>query len=48
MPEALVALENVGAAAASWHRCLEVREAMGMLAVENLIAFAEGREPPNC
>jgi gluconate 2-dehydrogenase len=27
--------------------CLEVREAMGMMAVANLIAFAEGRPLPN-
>jgi lactate dehydrogenase-like 2-hydroxyacid dehydrogenase len=26
---------------------LEVREAMGMMAVDNLIAWASGKEPPN-
>ncbi len=29
------------AAAASGHACLRVREAMGMLAVQNVVAFAE-------
>ena len=47
VPEALAQLENVTLLPHLGTACLEVREAMGMLAVENLIAFAEGRQPPN-
>jgi lactate dehydrogenase-like 2-hydroxyacid dehydrogenase len=39
--ENAVLLPHLGTAA------LEVREAMGLMAVDNLIAFAEGRDPPN-
>ena len=39
--ENTVLLPHIGTAAP------EVREAMGMMAVENLQALAEGREPPN-
>jgi lactate dehydrogenase-like 2-hydroxyacid dehydrogenase len=47
VPEALMALENVVLLPHLGTACLEVREAMGMMAVDNLIAFAEGRTPPN-
>ena len=47
VPEALAQLENVTLLPHLGTACLEVREAMGLLAVENLIAFAEGRDPPN-
>ncbi|MEZ5796114.1 MAG: D-glycerate dehydrogenase [Paracoccaceae bacterium] len=47
VPEALAALDNVTLLPHLGTACLEVREAMGLLAVENLIAFAEGRPPPN-
>lgn len=47
VPAALRALENVTLLPHLGTACLEVREAMGMLAVENLIAFADGRTPPN-
>lgn len=47
VPEALAQLENVTLLPHLGTACLEVREAMGMLAVQNLIAFAEGRDPPN-
>ena len=47
VPEALAQLENVTLLPHLGTACLEVREAMGMLAVQNLIAFAEGRQPPN-
>jgi lactate dehydrogenase-like 2-hydroxyacid dehydrogenase len=39
--ENVTLLPHLGTAA------LEVREAMGMLAVENLVAVLEGRAPPN-
>lgn len=47
VPEALAQLENVTLLPHLGTACLEVREAMGMLAVQNLIAFAEGKTPPN-
>lgn len=47
VPEALAALENVTLLPHLGTACLEVREAMGMMAVDNLIAFAEGKAPPN-
>ncbi|MDQ2066801.1 D-glycerate dehydrogenase [Xinfangfangia sp. CPCC 101601] len=47
VPEALRTLENVTLLPHLGTACLEVREAMGMMAVENLIAFAEGRALPN-
>ena len=47
VPAALRAMENVTLLPHLGTACLEVREAMGMMAVENLIAFAEGRPLPN-
>jgi lactate dehydrogenase-like 2-hydroxyacid dehydrogenase len=47
VPAALQALENVVLLPHLGTAALEVREAMGLLAVDNLIAFAEGRDPPN-
>ena len=47
VPAALRAMENVTLLPHLGTACLEVREAMGMMAVDNLIAFAEGRDPPN-
>jgi lactate dehydrogenase-like 2-hydroxyacid dehydrogenase len=47
VPAALMAMQNVTLLPHLGTACLEVREAMGMMAVENLIAFAEGRTPPN-
>lgn len=47
VPAALRAMENVTLLPHLGTACLEVREAMGMMAVANLVAFAEGREPPN-
>ena len=47
VPEALAEMENVTLLPHLGTACLEVREAMGMLAVANLIAFAERRTPPN-
>jgi gluconate 2-dehydrogenase len=47
VPAALVAMENVTLLPHLGTAALEVREAMGMLAVENLIAVLEGRDPPN-
>jgi gluconate 2-dehydrogenase len=47
VPEALAALENVTLLPHLGTACLEVREAMGLMAVDNLIAFAEGKAPPN-
>ena len=44
---ALLALENVTLLPHLGTAALEVRSAMGMMAVENLIAFAEGRALPN-
>ncbi len=47
VPEALLRLENVTLLPHLGTACLEVREAMGLMAVDNLIAFAEGRALPN-
>lgn len=47
VPAALVAMENVTLLPHLGTAALEVRANMGMMAVDNLIAFAEGREPPN-
>lgn len=47
VPEALTALENVTLLPHLGTAALEVREAMGMMAVDNLIAFFEGNRPPN-
>ena len=47
VPKALIAMENVTLLPHLGTAALEVREAMGMLAVENLIAALDGREPPN-
>jgi lactate dehydrogenase-like 2-hydroxyacid dehydrogenase len=47
VPVALMALENVTLLPHLGTACLEVREAMGMMAVANLIAWSEGRVPPN-
>lgn len=48
VPKRLRALENVVLLPHLGTAALEVREAMGVLAVENLVAFADGRTPPNC
>jgi lactate dehydrogenase-like 2-hydroxyacid dehydrogenase len=47
VPAALIARENVTLLPHLGTAALEVREAMGMLAVENLVAVLEGRAPPN-
>lgn len=47
VPEALRAMENVTLLPHLGTAALEVRTAMGMMALENLAAFFEGREPPN-
>jgi lactate dehydrogenase-like 2-hydroxyacid dehydrogenase len=47
VPAALIAMENVTLLPHLGTACLEVRENMGMMAVANLVAFAEGRAPPN-
>ena len=47
VPAALMAMENVTLLPHLGTACLEVREAMGMMAVANLIAWAEGKTPPN-
>ncbi|MDZ4095411.1 MAG: D-glycerate dehydrogenase [Paracoccaceae bacterium] len=47
VPEALRALENVTLLPHLGTAAQEVREAMGVMAVDNLIAFFDGREPPN-
>lgn len=47
VPAALIALENVTLLPHLGTACLEVREAMGMMALDNLIACAEGRPLPN-
>lgn len=43
----LLALENVTLLPHLGTAALEVRQAMGMMAVANLVAFAEGRRPPD-
>lgn len=47
VPAALIGMENVTLLPHLGTAALDVRENMGMMAVQNLIAFAEGREPPN-
>ena len=47
VPQALVDMENVTLLPHLGTSALEVREDMGLMAVENLIAFAEGRPLPN-
>ena len=47
VPDALKALENVVLLPHLGTAALEVREAMGMMAVANLAAFFEGRDLPN-
>jgi lactate dehydrogenase-like 2-hydroxyacid dehydrogenase len=47
VPAALAALENVTLLPHLGTACLEVREGMGLMAVANLIAFADGKVPPN-
>ncbi len=47
VPPALMAMENVTLLPHLGTAALEVREAMGMMAVDNLIAFFDGKPPPN-
>lgn len=47
VPAALMAMENVTLLPHLGTACLEVRENMGMMAVANLVAWAEGKTPPN-
>ncbi len=47
VPEALIAMENVTLLPHLGTAALEVREAMGLMAVDNLIAWADGRPLPN-
>ena len=47
VPAALMAMENVALLPHLGTACLEVRENMGMMAVANLIAWAEGKTLPN-
>ncbi|WP_145106379.1 2-hydroxyacid dehydrogenase [Cereibacter sediminicola] len=47
VPEALLGMENVTLLPHLGTAALEVRESMGLMAVENLRAFAEGRPLPN-
>ena len=47
VPEALKALENAVLLPHLGTAALEVRESMGMMALANLAAFFDGREPPN-
>jgi gluconate 2-dehydrogenase len=47
VPEALIGMENVTLLPHLGTAALEVREAMGMLAVVNLIAVLDGQDPPN-
>ena len=47
VPEALRTLENVTLLPHLGTSALEVRQAMGQMAVDNIVAFAEGRELPN-
>ncbi|WP_374646406.1 2-hydroxyacid dehydrogenase [Tabrizicola sp.] len=47
VPQALIGMENVTLLPHLGTACLEVREAMGMMAVANLIAWAEGKALPN-
>ena len=47
VPPALMAMENVTLLPHLGTAALEVRENMGMMAVANLIAWADGKVPPN-
>lgn len=47
VPADLMAMENVTLLPHLGTAALEVRENMGMMAVDNLVAWAEGRVPPN-
>ncbi|MEH6774548.1 MAG: D-glycerate dehydrogenase [Cereibacter changlensis] len=47
VPEALTAMENVTLLPHLGTAALDVREAMGMMALDNLTAFFDGRDPPN-
>jgi gluconate 2-dehydrogenase len=47
VPAAFMSMENVTLLPHLGTACLEVRENMGMMAVTNLIAWAEGKAPPN-
>ena len=47
VPEALRTLRNVALFPHLGSATIETREAMGMTVLENLVAFFEGREPPN-
>ena len=47
IPAALMAMENVTLLPHLGTAALDVRIDMGMMAVDNLVAFAEGRDPPN-
>jgi gluconate 2-dehydrogenase len=47
VPEALRQMENVTLLPHLGTAALEVREAMGMMAVDNLFAFVDGHTPPN-
>lgn len=47
VPAAMMAMENVTLLPHLGTACLEVREDMGMMAVANLIAWTEGKAPPN-
>ena len=47
VPVALLAMENVTLLPHLGTACLEVRESMGMMAVANLMAWADGKVPPN-
>lgn len=47
VPAALIAMKNVTLLPHLGTACLEVREDMGMMAVANLVAWAEGKVPPN-
>ena len=47
VPPELIQMENVTLLPHLGTAALEVREAMGMMAVDNLIAWDEGRDLPN-
>lgn len=47
VPEVLRAMDNVTLLPHLGTAALEVRDAMGHMAVDNLIAFRDGKEPPN-
>ena len=47
VPPALIALENVTLLPHLGTAALEVREAMGLMALANLVALFDGQEPPN-